>query len=422
MAPQGTLKRLVRTLRKALRLLARPAHGVRGAGGVVLQPYRGYGSRRELFLIGRVYHEPRSRRRGGGGDLAKASADLVRLLRRRGLADAKLRVRFHGTTQELATDKDGYFRVHLHLTEPPPADRRWHGLRLELLTPTPLHVDAAVFIPPDTCRVVVISDIDDTVMKTGVANRLVMLWRLFGQGADRRLPFPGMAAFLRALYEGGSGAELNPMLYVSRAPWGIYEVLDAFFRLHAIPVGPLLYLREWGLTLQSPLPRRAKDHKLDLIRHMLALYDDLPFVLIGDSGQHDPELYARVVRENPGRVRAVYIRNVSRDPARLAAIEALAAEVAAAGSTLLLTADTQAMADHAARHGLIAPAAVAEVRGERRADAAAPPAPTDTLTAATPTATRAAVQEGRLAEVLDQGDAAEPPPSVTVEPERGGTG
>ena len=170
----------------------------------------------------------------------------------------------------------------------------------------------------------VISDIDDTVMHTGVASKAMMLWRLFMQGAESRVAFPGVAAFLRALHAGASGAEHNPMLYVSRAPWTNYEVLDAFFRLHGIPVGPLLFLREWGLTVQSPLPRRGKGHKLELIRNMLALYRDLPFVLVGDSGQRDPEIYAQVVREHPGRVLAVYVRNVSRDPERVRAIEALA--------------------------------------------------------------------------------------------------
>ena len=155
------------------------------------------------------------------------------------------------------------------------------------------------------------------------------------------------------------------MLYVSRGPWSIYEVLDEFFNLHRIPVGPLLFLREWGLSLQRPLPRRAEDHKQELIRRMLALYRDLPFVLIGDSGQHDPEVYAQTVHEHPGRVLAIYIRNVSREPDRPRAIEALAVEVVAAGSSLLLAADSLAMAEHATQHGLIAPEALAEVEGEK---------------------------------------------------------
>jgi phosphatidate phosphatase APP1 len=155
------------------------------------------------------------------------------------------------------------------------------------------------------------------------------------------------------------------MLYVSRAPWGIYEMLTEFFHRHAIPEGPVMFLREWGLSWRHPLPRRAEDHKRDLIDHMLRLYGDLPFVLIGDSGQHDPEVYAEIVAEHPGRVVAVYIRNVSSDAARISEIERLAASVTAARSSLVLAADSVAMAEHAAGLGLIAPEAVAAVVAER---------------------------------------------------------
>ena len=100
------------------------------------------------------------------------------------------------------------------------------------------------------------------------------------------------------------------MLYVSRAPWGIYEILEEFFQRHEIPVGPILFLREWGISWRHPLPRRAVDHKRHPDRGDDGLYDDMPFVLIGDSGQHDPEIYAGIVDRHPGRVRAVYIRDV----------------------------------------------------------------------------------------------------------------
>jgi phosphatidate phosphatase APP1 len=251
---------------------------------------------------------------------------------------------------------------------------------------------------------VVISDIDDTVVQTGVANKLIMLWRLFMLGARSRAAFPGMAALLRALHDGRTGHEVNPMLYVSRAPWGIYEVLDEFFRLHRIPVGPILFLREWGLTLQNPLPRRAPDHKLELIRHMLALYRDLPVVLIGDSGQRDPEVYAQIVHEHPGRVLAIYVRNVSRDPSRHRAIQDLAIQMVDAGSNLLLAADSLAMAAHAVEHGLISPAARAQVLAELEDQPDRPPAG----------ATRHARSETELLDALDAG-ADDTPPSVVLE-------
>ena len=207
-----------------------------------------------------------------------------------------------------------------------------------------------------------ISDIDDTILETGVANKAVMLWRLFMEGIDYRPPIPGIAELLTALYRGASGAEHNPLLYVSRAPWTLYEVLDAFFRAQGVPGGPLLFLREWGLRLWRPFPRRGRDHKLVLIRHMMALYRDLPVVLIGDSVQDDPNSTVRGARA-PGTRAPIYIRNISYRPERVRAIEAMSAEAALAGASLLLTPSCADMVAHAAGRGLIV------------ADVVAPPAP-----------------------------------------------
>ena len=226
-----------------------------------------------------------------------------------------------------------------------------------------------MFVPPADARFVVISDIDDTVMRTGVGNTLVMLWRLFVEGARGRVAFPGVSAFYGALHRGRSGHERNPMLYVSRGPWSLYEVLEAFFQLHRIPEGPVLFLREWGLTLQRPLPKRAKDHKDDLIRMIMEVYRAFPVVLIGDSGQRDPEIYADVVRRNPGQVIAVYIRNVSRGRRR-AAIETLARRLGP-DHPLVLASDSYVMARHAAATGLISPEALEAVLAEKAEDAAA---------------------------------------------------
>jgi phosphatidate phosphatase APP1 len=314
----------------------------------------------------------------------------------------------------LRTDRDGYVRIHIRAAPHPAAERHWHEVELALVDHPDVQATGRVFIPPATCRFVVISDIDDTITETGVANKAVMLWRLFMQGARSRTAFPGIAALLRAFHHGVSGVELNPMLYVSRAPWSIYEVLDAFFNRHRIPVGPILFLREWGMTWESPLPRRSKGHKLELIRDMLALYHDLPFVLVGDSGQRDPEIYTQIVREHSRRVLAIYIRNVSHDPARLRAIEDLAMQVVDAGSTLLLAADSMAMAHHAAEHGLIARQALADVQVESGEEPHVGPA--REVEAPSTRQTKEAVRQGGLADALAQGEGAAPA-SVEVEAE-----
>ncbi len=325
---------------------------------MVLQPYRGYGSATRIFAIGRAFWQRT--------DESEAEAEvraILRRIRRRPVRGARIRARFYGSEQIVETDHDGYFRVEMAPGAPVPSDRVWHRLDLAMQAPEVVSSFAEVYIPPATARTVVVSDIDDTVMHTGVANKAAMLWRLFVEDAESRTAFPGVAHLYRALHAGASGCEGNPMLYVSRAPWGIYEILEAFFQRHDIPVGPILFLREWGVRWKSPLPRRAADHKRLLIEAMMRLYADMPFVLIGDSGQHDPEVYRRIAERYKGRVKAVYIRDVAaRGPERAAEVGAMAAALSAAGAHLVLASDSLAIAEDAARLGLIAEEAVADVK------------------------------------------------------------
>ena len=404
-------------LARLLALLARPVHRAQGRGGLVIEAYRGYGSRERAFLIGRVFRQSTAQRATGRTGILAHLRDIGRRIGRRKVAGATVSARLGATAAQTTTDRDGFFRFDLDLVHPPPSDRSWHGVALRLEAEPPVLATGEVYVPRGAMRCVVVSDIDDTVMYTGVGNTLAMLWRLFVADARSRTAFPGVAALYRALHDGPGGDEDNPVLYVSRAPWGTYDMLTAFFRRHGIPVGPELFLREWGLSWRHPLPRRAEHHKRDIIGNMLALYADTPFVLIGDSGQHDPEVYAGLVRDHPGRVMAVYIRNVSHDPDRSAEIEALAQAVAVAGSTLVLTADTAVLAENAAALGLIAPGAVQAVKGDRIADGE--DAPHDRPRIHVPGAPGTATGE-RVGALLGTGQERDgAPPNLIVDPGRG---
>ncbi len=349
-------------LRRGIHILAAPVKGDNGRGGLFIQPYRGYGSRDRVFLMGRVFHQP-----GFGSSmhehrLRRDLVDLLRRMWRKPIVGARVRVRYKDTTTIVETDRHGFFRVDMKLGAMP-SDVIWHSVDLSLDSPADERATTTgeFFTPTHAASYGVISDIDDTVVFTGVANTAKMMWRLFAQGPGSRVLFPGVPELYRGFYHGRSGEDGNPLIYVSRGPWSIYQVLVALFRMHRIPNGPILVLREWGMKRGSVLPRRARDHKLDAIRHVLELYDTMPFVLVGDSGQHDPEIYARILRENPGRILAIYIRDVSHDPARSEAIADLARE-AREECDVIRSTDTVTMAAHAAEQGLIQEQAVEAVR------------------------------------------------------------
>jgi phosphatidate phosphatase APP1 len=213
----------------------------------------------------------------------------------------------------------------------------------------------------------VISDVDDTVVETGVTNRLAMARTVFLRNAYTRLPFAGVAAFYDALHRGGR----NPVFFVSSSPWNLYDLLAEFMELHGIPRGPLL-LRDFGLDRGKLLKTSNREHKLAQIKPLFDTYPGLPFVLIGDSGEHDPEIYREVVQLYPGRVRAIYIRDVTAEAARDEQVRALGRELAETGADLLLVPDTEAAAVHAAERGWIRPERIADVRGAKAEDEAAP--------------------------------------------------
>ena len=225
-------------------------------------------------------------------------------------------------------------------------------------------------MPPPSARLAVISDVDDTVVPTGAARLLRLARNLVVHNAHSRVPFPGVAAFYRAL-AAGCGAEGNPFLYLSSGPWNLYDLLAEAFRLHGLPAGALL-LRDWGLGPLQTLPTRHRDHKLAAIRRTMELWPHLPFLLVGDSGQHDPEIYCEAAAEQRGRVLAVYIRDVGRHAER-PAVAGIAERVAEAGSTLVLAPTAWELASHAAAQRWIGADALPAVAAALGRDTAALP-------------------------------------------------
>jgi phosphatidate phosphatase APP1 len=185
-----------------------------------------------------------------------------------------------------------------------------------------------------------------------------MAWIVLRNNAHTRLPFEGAAAFYRALQSGADSNSFNPIFYLSSSPWNLYDMLEDFLDVHGFPPGPL-FLKDWSPTVLG----KHRDHKMGVIRRLLRTYEDLPFVLIGDSGEEDPEIYLQAVREHPGRMRAVYIREVTSG-AREAEVTAMAGEARKLRAEMLAVPDSAVAAEHAASISLIASDALAAVRSQ----------------------------------------------------------
>lgn len=338
---------------------------------MIIIPYLGYGTDGAVLSRGRVLRDKGIASAQADDSLWDNVLNMYRRIESDEVPGVKVRGRFHELEAEAVTDNEGYFSLAFAPQWSGPIEQLWEQVELQLVAEEPVYATGHVLFPPPSARFGVISDIDDTVLQTYATELLRMARLLFLGNAHTRLPFPGVAALYRALQAGAGGMEGNPLFYVSSSPWNLYDLLVDFFQLQNIPLGPIL-LRDWGISETELLPTNHHNHKLEAIHSLLDFYPDMPFVLVGDSGQQDPEIYSEVVSRYPGRILAVFIRNVTTDHSRKEAITLLREKVEGAQSQLILADDSLAMAQHAAEQGWIDALILEDIELEMQQNEAAP--------------------------------------------------
>lgn len=322
--------------------------------------YHGYGNHQSVKIQGRVLKDR--------GILPVTKEDSIfRNIERTykhfasiELSDVDVAAQFGHETHIATSGEEGYFEFEIPFLPRKNHESLWHNIHLTLQSVDEVSESQIGYIQvplPDT-RFGIISDIDDTILQTGVTSMLKMIKNTFTQNAKTRLPFPGVDALYQGLQQGGYENPINPIFYLSNSPWNLFDFLDDFMELNDIPKGSIL-LRDWGIDKKKFI--KDDDHKLNMMRLLLSTYPSLPFILIGDSGEKDPEYYAQIVKEHPGRISAVYIRNVTLGK-RNAEVKKIAEEVTTIGVPMLLMRDTLHAAKHAASMGWILPDVVEKVR------------------------------------------------------------
>jgi phosphatidate phosphatase APP1 len=290
--------RLGRRADVALRnVLSRIARRAGWTPAVLAHP--GYGSGRRVRVLGRVLLAPRVLH----PENRRAVPGWQRFLTLES-PGAEVTIEIAGQRHVVRSDDDGLLDVTLDVDVPDAgavpvtlrAGRRSSSALVHLAS-------------PDAARGVV-CDIDDTVLVTGITTPLRAAWRTFVQPMTERQAVPGMAALLRQLT---AGAPHVPVVYVSNGPWNLAGPLTRFLERSRFPAGALL-LTDWGPTSDRWF-RDGQAHKRTALRRLAADLPAVRWTLVGDTGEHDPALYADFAQEQPDRVQVVLLRDVA-EPAR----------------------------------------------------------------------------------------------------------
>lgn len=303
------MRRAVLLVSSALALC--PGSALAGRSGFV-QPHIGYGTPSSFVLTGRVLEDQQIRapavHRTGSDNLI----DTLKTLETDEIVGARLEVEVAGRVFSATTDDDGNFEVRSTDLSPPlpvgavtarirVTDGRGHAVP---------DATAELHILPDEEGVAIISDFDDTVVESHVRDKARLLQEVLLKNPAQLIPVAGVPEAYRRAKEAGAAG----LFYVSSSPHSFFDRVLTFFALHRIPKGPVL-LKNFG----SDDVFAHEGYKRARIESLLAAFPKLRFILVGDSGEKDPEIYRAVQAAHRARVVAVVIRRVPGDaspPAR----------------------------------------------------------------------------------------------------------
>ena len=274
-------------------------------------PYIGYGTTERVRVLGRVlYLKPQSR------EHTRFRPDVAALSRVRGwrtftslyVPHQPVRVSIDGVhVTEVIADRGGVIDAMVPVSLSP----GWHTVTLQAGDSEA--ADAPVNVVDPAAQLGVISDVDDTILITALPKPFVAAWNSFVLDEHARSATPGMAVMLDHLMAKHPG---SPVIYLSTGAWNAAPALSRFLARNLYPMGPLL-LTDWGPTHDRWF-RSGQEHKRTELRRIAREFPDVKWLLIGDDGQHDEEIYREFATAHPGNVAAVAIRQLSVGEAVLA--------------------------------------------------------------------------------------------------------
>lgn len=286
---------------------------------ITVIPFKTYGTREQIYLKGMVFK---------GVDFKNSSNVLSFFFNRwkqfilKKVNDILIEITFETNNFfSTRTNSEGYYFIdsrQIHELKNAP-DNGWCSYSVKV-TDKYFEDDEIQFnyrkgemlIPSDNCKFGVISDIDDTIMHTGVTSLLKweVLVNTFFKSPLQRKPIKDIVGFCSMLSCHAQSSFFNPFFYVSSSPCNLYEYLNAFLTEHGFPKGPIL-LRD-SRPIGGAFRKRSLSHKDKEIRNILKTYPKLKFILVGDCSEYDAELFLKIVDDYPGRIICIYLRAVAQ--------------------------------------------------------------------------------------------------------------
>jgi phosphatidate phosphatase APP1 len=268
--------------------------------------YRGIANKSRLIVSGHAFEKHKVRDTQAHHGRRRNLKQTLRRFRARPLKWTSIEVRANGKSTKVRTNKHGYFTCELtHDLEMP----GWYSY--EICWKRNDRKFQGEFYLSDEHETGVISDIDDTLLVSHSTRIIRKLRLLLFRNAHTRKTIPFLINWHTHLRDLHETEQPKDFFYVSNSEWNLYDFLRDFFALNDLPKGVFfLQTLKKGLRDIVTSGKVNHSHKQNSIDFLMRFYPNKPFILVGDNGQKDMEIYADMAARYGDRIKGVLIRKL----------------------------------------------------------------------------------------------------------------
>lgn len=278
-----------------------------------IEVYTTYGNDQLLHVKGRVLEQEHYGQASAQDSKWVNLIRNLRFLKAEEIKHVPVEISVAGRQVKAQTDSDGLFDVTIGgfsgLTP------GFHDVQVRLLSGPQVQAEArgTVVVQAQSDRSFgVVSDIDDTIQYSHVTHKMQALKTLLMGNEETLIAVPGMAALYRELEMASDGKVDGDIHYLSGSPINFSGRINRFLDEQKFPFGTV-ELKNMGLGKGQDSPFKQTDYKLEHLRKLFQTYPNKSFLLFGDSGESDPEIYRQIAQEFPQQVQGIYIHNITHE-------------------------------------------------------------------------------------------------------------
>jgi len=271
-----------------------------------IEVYNAYGNEQKIFIQGRMLVKREFHQVQKDDTWFSNFWRRIKEIKNNEIKDTKIQATIKNQSYETKGDDEGYFEFNIKSKEL--LSTGYEPINLQIENNPMAYKTQATIINSQQRLLGVICDIDDTVMVSNVPNKFKLMMNTLFKNYKQRKVVPTMVKRIQKLLAQNPKDTPSTLFFISGSPQHLFKPIEAFLNYNHFPKRTIILKKIHGDN-KDPLTNQLA-YKSQKIEQLIQLYPNMKWVMFGDSGEKDKEVYELMRKRYPTKVRKFYIRNV----------------------------------------------------------------------------------------------------------------